>query len=547
MGKTLILGNNKESYWINQLPSVPIREVPEFSINKSLDISNFLLSLPKDVDCLIIDAESLNNANPELPLDLILQIRLMLHDCRHSALANIILVSNFGVDAFRGYGPKSMVLMTENISIITPDEVGMALENSTPMTPAEYVEGFVKLIKIAPNEKIEGRHSIANEWGANVLANVISGEIKAETISVKASSSLYFKYSSIASLDASDVKDIVEGYNRESITSKLKISENVNALLIDDEAAKGWATVLSDMMPNAAFDVWDKRVEKFEDISEEYKQNIKQGIYDLIFLDLRMNGVEEEGIKNPQNFSGMQILKAIKNINEGIQVIMLTATNKAWNVSALLEAGANGYYMKESPEYHFSFNYSKQNALSLKTTIERCLENAYLQDIISSIKALELPSGSGLTEDIENQLNIAKSLILKANSNSDIAFAYIALEQIFEIATANLIRPITKNNCVEFYFTEDTEDRCKFYESHRPNGYLVSKVGEQYPAQWQRVAAIYYQLWNGSDPGFASKAREAIRLRNCYIHPKGNKKPLISSDEYMALFALMIEFLSLFK
>jgi DNA-binding NarL/FixJ family response regulator len=32
---------------------------------------------------------------------------------------------------------------------------------------------------------------------------------------------------------------------------------------------------------------------------------------------------------------------------------MFTASNKAWNMKALLDAGADGYYIKESPENIF--------------------------------------------------------------------------------------------------------------------------------------------------------------------------------------------------
>lgn len=70
---------------------------------------------------------------------------------------------------------------------------------------------------------------------------------------------------------------------------------------------------------------------------------------------------------------------------------MLTATNKAWNLQALLDAGADGYYMKESPEYHFPVAYSEQNAVALIDTINNCLYNAYLQVIVAQVAELNLP------------------------------------------------------------------------------------------------------------------------------------------------------------
>ena len=547
MARILILGNNPDKAWIKQIVGGSLRPVPDIPAGKSLDVVNFILSLPKDVEFLVIDADSLSVENLELPMDIALNVRLMLYDCLKTSLSHIVLVSDFNMGVFKGFGAKSMLLMTQAVSLVNSEEVCHLLANSSPLTPGEYVESFLNLIKIVPAEKIEGRHSIANEWGASILNDTISKGVKSNFISVKTSASLYFKYSSVVALNADDVDRVITGRNNKFLTDNLIIEHPLNYLLIDDEADKGWEKVLSKFMPNASCDVYKHPCMSFEDLPEDIRTKIRDGEYDVIFLDLRMAGVVEEKIVNPEDFSGMKILRSIKKINRGTQVIMLTATNKAWNVKALLDAGADGYYMKEAPEYHFSFSYSEQNTKAFHETILKCIDNAYLQDLILQVKALQLPEDSELSDLIRNQLDIALSLILKARTYSEFAFAYLSLEQIFEIATSFLIQKVLKGNRFEYRFTEDTQDKCWFVDesgSYRP---LESMIGEKNIAQWKMVSSIYFQLFNGQQADFSEKVKEAIALRNQYIHPGNSKRPRITAVDFLDLFDIIMQFLSVFK
>lgn len=548
MAKTLILGNNPDKGWIKSL-GLSIVAVPNISTGRNTDIVDFIKRLPTDLDCVVIDSDSLNSDNPELPLDIALYIRMMLCDCMKTALSKIVIVSDLPIDSFVDYGVKSMILMTKGVLLIGCESISYAIENAVALTPSEYVDGFLNLIKVEPQEKVEGRHSIANEWGADALYNVISGGIKSSFIPVKAESSLYFKYSSIVSLDAEDVKAIIEGRTPEFLTSKICINDQINYLLIDDETDKGWDKVLRSLLPKAIQEVWNHPIKTYQELSGTIRNKISNGCYDIIFLDLRMSGIEEDNVMNPEHFSGMKILHSIKEVNKGIQVIMLTATNKSWNVKALLDAGADGYYMKESPEYHFPLKYTEQNALAFISTIKDCISNSYLKKIVSQASYLQkrLPTDSELTYDIINQISISLSLILKAKTPDEYAFAYISLEQIFEISASHLIRLESSRGDSICYFTEDSCERCKLYEEGKVVGFISSK-GNLNPPVWMRVSSIYYQLYGGSDFTFDSKVKKLINLRNKYIHSsEGRKKPTITSENYIELFDTMVKYLSVFK
>lgn len=547
MAKTLILGNNPQKWWVKDIADSRCVSVPDISVAKSIAITDFILTLPHDIDCIVIDADSISTANNELVLDITLYIRLMLHECQKTALSCILIVSDFSFEAYKGYGAKSMVLMTQGISLVNSESVIDAVKNARPLTPGEYVEGFLNLIKIEPQEKIEGRHSIANEWGAEALFNVIAGGVKSSIIPVKTSSSLYFKYSNVAAIDANDVTKIIEGRVSQYLTKKVIIPDKFNYLLIDDEAGKGWDKVLNSLLPNAKQDLWNHPINSYEELSEEIKHKISKEYYDIIFLDLRMAGVTEENILKPEDFSGMKILKAIKKINKGIQVIMLTATNKAWNLQALIDAGANGYYMKESPEYHFPLKYSEQNALTFVNTINSCLDNSCLQYIVAQQNSLCLPTDSELSDNVTSQLSIAISLILKAKTASEYALAYISLEQIFEIASKYLIRQESKGNTIAYYFTEDTRERCCLYKAGIRQGLLESSKGGVPLALWKKISAIYYQLYDGTDKELGENVKRLINLRNEYIHPNNGIKPNITRDDFINLYETVLNFLSVFK
>lgn len=379
MAKTLILGNEEFSNRTAILNDVTVLQVPALSINKETEIVEFIKSnIPTDLDRIIVNV---NEIDTELALDIALRIRLMIFSLKRTSLSAIIFVSEFSLEAIIEPHVSYVLLMTKGVYLVNQDGLADSIENANPITPTEYVSEFLNLIKIKPNENTEGRHSIANEWGADALSKVITSGIKSELIPLRASSSLYFMYCSVIALNVGDIDRIVNDDLRNFSFANLKITDRFNYLLIDDEAQKGWGEVLKVLLPNALATIYDKKAMNYEDLPQDIRKQIEIGEFEIIFLDLRMNGVEEESIINPKEFSGMKILNAIKERNPGIQVIMFTATNKGWNVKAMLEEGANGYYMKESPEYHFKLSYSRENAKAFVETIETCLNDSYLKGI----------------------------------------------------------------------------------------------------------------------------------------------------------------------
>ena len=71
--------------------------------------------------------------------------------------------------------------------------------------------------------------------------------------------------------------------------------------------------------------------------------------------------------------SGIALLKKIKEKDSSVPVIMCTASNKSWSYDAAINAGADGFWTKESPDYGISIDYRFNNTIDLLNTIERVL------------------------------------------------------------------------------------------------------------------------------------------------------------------------------
>lgn len=133
-------------------------------------------------------------------------------------------------------------------------------------------------------------------------------------------------------------------------------------LLIDDNANKGWKQIIEKVFP-----VPDIKV--VVAINSQEAETKIEDKFDLIFLDVRLSEQDYE-VTLPTEFSGYKILKKIKheflNPNFSTPIILMTATNKIWNVDAFRNYGVDGYYIKEHPNYVFDKETSKQNYNNLK-------------------------------------------------------------------------------------------------------------------------------------------------------------------------------------
>ena len=435
----LLLGNELSRTKLAGVENITYKQFSAFELGEKGErelFSNISSSIPCETDAIIIDVDC--TLTPDACLIYALAIRLSLIEKQKASLAPIILMSGLTPEILRN-SPYSTILQTKAVSFETPAYTPIAINLIEPLASKDYRPYFLDIINIRPNST-EGRHSLANQWGADVLNRIVVGTETNNELIKKARQSLYFKYTRALSLSTNDIENIIN--NAEPLVDMPHI-DSINAsgkkiLLIDDEADKGWKDVLSELLKGAEVKSIQEQVPDYESLSQEAKSEIESGNYDLIFLDLRMNGVLEENSFNPHEFSGMKILKEIKRQNKGNQVIMFTASNKAWNMKAILDAGADGYYIKESPEYAFPASYSIGNAKELCNSINRCLGNGYLRYVYTRIKHIkQLIEGANCfedrTEEIIGSIDIAYDLLAKSDTKPEYkAYSYLRLFLIIE-------------------------------------------------------------------------------------------------------------------
>jgi CheY-like chemotaxis protein len=433
MGKTFILGNSGSMIELGGT----FREIP--NLIKEVEIHNWVIELfdVNEINKIVIEI----GESPLLSLKIGYHIRLSIESIREKVLVPIFYVSNLSLNSIIIQSEiYSQILATKGVffSEFNLESNKIEIEHLNALNEREYLLNFLKVIQIQPDETV-GRHSLANIWGAYAMDKAANSKALSNESEFK--KSLYFKYLSafnnIYKLKASRLK-VIRNINLGDI-NKIEASGK-SVLLIDDEASKGWETVLRKVFKTSLaedFVVVSEKVRDFEAFSEENRRIIEEQEFDLYLVDLRLNGLDEDENIKTEDFSGMKILKKIKSLNKGNQVIVFTASNKVWNLKALLDAGADDYYMKESPEYNFSNETSKQNYKDFKYNVGRCFEKSYLREIYSEWKKTKNKK-TNINNDFISESDTALDISWEQIKMNNLDFGFLTLFQSVESIANNL-------------------------------------------------------------------------------------------------------------
>lgn len=407
------------------------------------------------------------------------------------------------------------ILFTPGTKLVSSFDIQSATKNFNKTISEQELKSQVLPKLLISNQREQG-HQLANEWGVFRLAKFAG--IKLE--SIKLPTDLFFKYQfSKTDLD-------IQPHGNRSIGLQNK---GCNALLIDDYADKGWKEVLEHIL-KSHINLHSSKLEVLTTFEaavtfQEYESK------DLVFLDLRLKPEEDRASEMLplEDLSGMKLLRRIKAINKGIQVIVLTASNKAWNMKALLDAGADGYFIKESPEVPVSDDASKANYESLVRAIKEAFERRYLRDVFREIKALQkkldaLNSSNTYSSDfldkIKSQLDVAFDMRYHAKSKDQFAFAYITLYMILESINNELINHTGEKESKEWFAGSEKLKNWewdKTNEKYQVNADLEYVTGNK-PPEWKKMAGLYFQKWTGTNHHFVVDLYRQITKRNGFVH-----------------------------
>lgn len=530
MGKTYILGNNKD---LAKYLEYDFIEIPTIMCSNDYEIHNWLVNVfqHNEIEKLVIEIGS----DVVLPFQIAYHIRLSINELKYKSLIPILFVSTTTLNSIVLKASLwSHILSTKGVyfsSISDFEKIKLELSVVEEITSEEYKSEFWDIIKVLPGE-VMGRHSLANVWGAYSMDKAANTNILRFNSDFQSrSGELYFKYvSAINNLKTLNIKTV--GYINLSPSCPID-AKNRKILLIDDEADKGWESVLrkifSTNLPDD-FVVINEKVKDYDKFTPKSKSIIENEHFDLYLIDLRLGGLEEDGILKPDDFSGMKVMRKIKSINPGNQVIIFTASNKVWNLKALLDAGADGYYMKESPEFAFTNEFSVQNYLRFKDDVQRCFDRSYLKSVyldIQDIKVYINKIGStDFKNELLNQFDLFWSMISKSISETDYAYSFINLYFVIEIINKNSYQQTTDGK----WLICQKENLLYWQWDQSEKAYVNTnlEITISNPPEWQKIAGLWFQKWGQSDSQFIMNIFFLIQKRNGFVH--GDKKILDKQD-----------------
>ncbi len=321
------------------------------------------------------------------------------------------------------------IYTTEKVSIKDFEKQVKYIESNYHEINEElFIRQFTEGIIVKPSGNYATHHSITNEWSIYRWANALKIENEQiQTIERKLGSNLYFKY-----LKAQfPIQESIDA-NNQIITEAGKI------LYIDDEVEKGWDIVFRQICT----------LKKYESIGNDFKnlgstkivesaiKKVNEFNPDVVILDFRLHDDDFENI-TPENVTGYKILKRIKEINKGIQVIILSATNKIWNLLELQNAGADGFILKESPELSVDRNFSKNTITNIYRTINVALSKRYMKEIYTVWKESFQTIGNSNTNFMsESKITLDSAWELIKSEHLDLG--YLTLYQSIESYANNL-------------------------------------------------------------------------------------------------------------
>jgi DNA-binding NarL/FixJ family response regulator len=524
MGKTYILGNNNA---IAEHLGFSFKEIPTITNSNDYEIHNWVISLfqQDNINKLVVEIGD----DVVLSLKIAYHIRLSLNELRRSSLIPVFFISTSTLNSIiLKAGVWSHILTTKGVyfsTINSIEEIKLELSVIEGIASDEYISQFWDIVKMLPGE-VMGRHSLANIWGAYSMDRAANINILRSNPDFKRrSTELYFKYVSAPNnLEMLNIKTV--GHINVGSPNLIN-AENKKILLIDDEAEKGWETVLRSVFKTTSADdfvVINEKVKDYNNFSIEHKSLIESTPFDLYLIDLRLGGIEEDGILNPDDFSGMKVLHKIKLLNPGNQVIIFTASNKVWNLKALLDAGADGYYMKESPEFAFTKEFSEQNYQRFQQDVKRCFDRDFLKVLFSDLKSIKnhIPTftDTDFKNELLNQLDLFWNMICKTNSETDFAYAYVTLYLIIEIVNNHFYQQTTNNK----WNISGVGNLLDWQWDKNQNTYINTnqEITTTNPPEWQKTAGLFFQKWGQTDSSFIMKIYFFIQKRNGFMHNDKN-------------------------
>lgn len=384
------------------------------------------------------------------------------------------------------------ILKTKNIELIPYQKKAFESASNTifELLELEELNKEISKLKLNPPLNYDDSHSIANEWAIHQWAQSIqcSENYELKKVFETIHNNLYFKY--LRTVNPISQQDIIPSKN-------LTIDYNgtPKVLLIDDEAEKGWYEIFAYLLGdinNIYTDYLgiDFKSLSSEEIIEKAIDKIFTDNIDVVILDFRLTLSGFDNSKTDE-ITSIKLLKEIKKINPGIQVIAFSATSEIKNVKNLESARINGFISKGDPnnnDRHFINN----SIINFIQNIQECFRLTFLKDFYTDqieITTDLIPRRKPKNEkslpkdfidevlkwlDLSNDI-LSKGYIDEAKIVSSFVFKFSILENIstrlIDIENPIFVGQDARGNKYKFQFRLSEKRLRHFIEDDKHKGY----------------------------------------------------------------------------
>ncbi len=363
---------------------------------------------------------------------------------------------------------------------------------------------YLEKIHISPPANYGTRHSFENKLAIKTWSKALGIELPSSTID----HNIYFKYR-LQEMTRSISSD--DSFKLPNISSKAKV------LLIEDEFEKGWDTLYKTLFSESkgiTFNSLASEFKTFESIISDFKKIYAKIDPDIILLDLRLteNDTHESNI---EEITGYKLIKTIKSMNPGTQVIITTASNKASSYQATITSGADYFIEKNSrsidkiDELVDSISDAAKEARFLKPFIRS------LKNLRKNIRFKRINKDQDEYDFLIEQLNFYSELAIDTAKNKTIVDRFsLSLVYLY-----NILEKIT-----DYYLEHHQKGTYKFRNGKPTFKFNITDKGfkqtqsYKHLSEKQKFYNLYYYLNKEIDLEISKGINTLFSYRNNFLH-----------------------------
>jgi len=579
MCNPLLIYANIKIFEINT-PNTPIKNIAKNFISFSTDgisLADFDLDshisqkiipeiVKKEFNILFIKDNLSDNYLELYGITLAYHIRLSA-ELEDKRFVPIVIISDVDGYILNKLTPMANILFTKNTfvarnEIASHDYFEKVFEQikSKPLNADNFQKEFLDLIHIDPPQDYLSHHDITNEWSIYRWAEFLKVDTDATKANkAKIENMLYFKYLKalypitdyyIENDNEADLLIVQQQVKSSSLKIVKKVKKSIHKVLyIDDEWGKGWKDIFEKYFSksqNIKFHFIDHQYKDttYDAIEALVRDSLTSESIDTILLDMRLTKEDHEQ-KDVKEFSGIKLLNFIKSFNPGIQVILLTASEKSSILDEANKYNILGYIKKENPSDDSS--YTKEVFKKLAILINLGFERKYLKNIwniqkeVLQLKILENDQYSEIKIEIESVFEI-----LKTSMENKFIYAMLALFKTIEIIIGLYIEEKKENN-KRFAYWKNTNIKLKFVDKDEyfPKELPLDSQPQKYnDSTINKIRVLCYERLDLTSKDFHDNLAVLVNFRNETVHPpigRVSQKPSkINIQEWFKMIQMIL-------